>query len=293
MVGARGRQGRCWRRLDTSAGVTIAPVERLPYIAVLVAWGFISLGHLLPDLVGERLRSQLRSFAWVAVVVHALTLGIGMFVAPYPPGFPEAISGVSLGVGIAYIWVAQENTRALGMLLAPLAMVALGTAQVVPHRTVTALTETGYSPWLPIHLGLLFAGIGGFALSSVVGVAFLWVRRQLKAKNFAGLARLPSLEVLDRIQFRAMLFGFIFLTLGIGAGGAWAAASLEETFVVDPKVWFTLLIWAWYGAALQVRLVAGRRGRWTALFSIVGFAGLLFSLAGLNFILAGWHSYGS
>lgn len=164
---------------------------RLPYIAVLVAWGFVSLGHLLPDLVGDLLRSHLRSVAWVAVVIHTVTLAYGLGYSPYPTGFPEALSGVSLGVGLAYLWVAQHNTRALGMLLAPLAMVALGTAQVVPHRSVSALAETGYSAWLPIHLGLMFAGIAGFALSSVVGVAFLWVRGRLKAKKFSGLARLP------------------------------------------------------------------------------------------------------
>ncbi len=268
-------------------------MERLPYIAVLVAWGFVSMGHLLPDLVGERLRSHLRNVAWVAVLLHVGTLIAGVLLSPYPTGFPEALSGMSLGVGIAYLWVVGHRLRALGMLLAPLAMVLLGTSQVVPHRSVAALEQTGYSPWLPIHLGLLFAGLAGFALAFVVGVVFLWARRRLKQKKFAGMSRLPSLEVLDRIQFRAMLFGFVFLTLGIGAGGAWAAASLQEPLGSDPKVWFTLLIWAWYGGAVQVRIVAGRRGRWTALFSIVGFAGLLFSLVGLNFLLVGWHSYGS
>ncbi|MEO0602591.1 MAG: cytochrome c biogenesis protein CcsA [Myxococcota bacterium] len=268
-------------------------MDRLAYIVVLVAWGFVSLGHLLPAWVDERIRQHLRSIALVAVVVHVVGLGLALFVGTEPTGLPEALSAMSLGVGIAYLSVASHRLRALGMLLAPLALVLLGTAQVVPHRQVSALTETGYSAWLPIHLGLVFAGIGGFALSSVVGVTFLWARRRLKQKNFAGMARLPSLEVLDRIQFRAMLFGFVFLTLGIGAGGAWAAASLQDSFAMDPKIWFTLLIWAWYGAALQVRLVAGRRGRWTALFSIVGFAGLLFSLLGLNFLLSGWHGYGS
>jgi ABC-type transport system involved in cytochrome c biogenesis permease subunit len=122
---------------------------------------------------------------------------------------------------------------------------------------------------------------------------FLWVRARLKQKKLDGLARLPSLDVLDRFQFRAMLFGFVFLTLGIGAGGAWAAASLSDPWALDPKIIFTLCIWAWYGMALQVRLVSGRRGRWTALFSIVGFGGLVFSLVGLNFLLSGWHAYGS
>jgi len=268
------------------------PVDRLPYIAVIVAWGFVSIAHLLPTWVDDRLRSNLRSIAGIGVLVQVVTLFAVLIVGTEPTGFPEALSAMSLGVGIAYVSVATQRLRALGMLLAPLALVLLGTAQVVPHRTVTALDETGFSAWLPIHLGLVFAGIGGFALSSVVGVLFLWARRRLKQKNFAGMARLPSLEVLDRIQFRAMLFGFVFLTLGIGAGGAWAAASLQGSFAADPKIWFTLLIWAWYGAALQVRLVTGRRGRWTALFSIVGFAGLLFSLVGLNFLLSGWHAYG-
>ncbi len=268
-------------------------VDRIAYIIALVAWCFVSIGHLLPAVIDDRLREHLRTVAGLAVALHVTGLVLHLTIGTEPTGFPEALSAMSLGVGIAYLSVATQRLRALGLLLAPLACVLLGTAQVVPHREVTALTETGYSPWLPIHLGLVFAGIGGFALSSVVGVTFLWARHRLKHKNFAGMSRLPSLEVLDRIQFRAMLFGFVFLTLGIGAGGAWAAVSLGDSFALDPKIWFTLLIWAWYGAALQVRLVAGRRGRWTALFSIVGFAGLLFSLVGLNFLLSGWHGYGS
>lgn len=266
-------------------------MERLPYILVLVAWAFVAVGHLLPDVVGERARASLRHVALGAVVVHVLTLVGGSFVSQWV-GFPEALSATALGIGISYVTVARRNMRALGLLLAPLVLVTLGTSLVVPHRTVAALAETGPSPWLPVHLGLMFAGIGGFGLSSAVGVVYLWARARLKRKNFHNMAKLPSLEVLDRIQFRAMLFGFLFLTLGIAAGGIWAAASLREAWEVDFKVWFTLLIWAWYAAALQVRLVAGRRGRWTALFSIVGFGGLIFSLVGLNFLLGGWHAYG-
>ncbi|MEQ1503021.1 MAG: cytochrome c biogenesis protein CcsA [Myxococcota bacterium] len=258
---------------------------------MIVAWGTVSLGHLLPDVVGDRLRERSRQIAAVAVAVHLVTL-IVSGLRTVSPGFPEAVSAVGLGVGIAYVYVARSGLRALGILLAPLAMVSIGTSLVVPHRTVTALDHTGTSPWLPIHLGLMFAGTAGFALSSVVGVMYLWARSRLKQKKFQGMTRLPSLEVLDRIQFRAMLFGFVFLTLGIGAGGVWAALSLQEAWEIDPKVWFTVLIWAWYAGALQVRLVAGRRGRWTALFSIVGFGGMIFSLVGLNFLLGGWHAYG-
>ncbi len=268
-------------------------VERLPYIVVLACYGFAAVSHLLPAVVGERLASRARPVAGVGVGIQAAALAIGILVGPWRPGLPEALSATSLGVAGAYTWVGHGRLRTLGMALCPLALVILGTALVVPHRQVVALSHAGFSPWLPLHLGLLFAGIGGFAFAFAVGVLYLWARSRLKAKRLDALGRLPSLEVLDRLQFRAMLFGFVFLTLGIGAGGALAAASLTEPWAVDPKVLFALLIWFWYGCALQVRLVAGGRGRWTALFSIVGFGGLLFSILGVNFLFSGFHAYAS
>ena len=267
-------------------------MERLPYVIVLAAYAFATIGHLLPALVGGRLARRAHAVAVAGAALHAATLAVGIVASAVAPGFPEALSATSLGAIAAYGWVGRERLRSLGMLLCPLALVLLGTALVVPHRYLPVAVDSGRSPWLWIHLGLVFAGIGGFALSSGVGVVYLWVRGRLKHKRLAGLERLPSLELLDRIQFRSMLFGFVFLTLGIGAGGAWAAVTLQEPWTVDPKVVFTLLIWLWYGVALQVRLVAGRRGRWTALFSIVGFTGLLFSLVGVNFLVSGFHAYG-
>lgn len=267
-------------------------MERLPYIAVLAAYALSTVAHLLPSLVGERIAERGRQIAWVGALLHAVSLLLAMRLGPWGPGFPEALSATSLGIVVAYAWVARgRRLRSLGMLLVPLALVLLGTSMVVPHHRVAALETTGFSAWLPVHLGLVFVGIAGFALSGAVGLTYLWARHRLKQKRLAGIAHLPSLEVLDRIQFRAMLFGFVFLTLGIGAGGAWAAVSLQEPWTIDPKVWFTLLIWFWYGVALQLRLVAGRRGRWTALFSLVGFAGLVFSLLGVNFLVSGWHGY--
>ncbi len=266
-------------------------VERLPYILVLAIYSFMTVVHLLPNVIPERASKAVRVVASVGALIHIATLLAVAFTAGYPPGLPEALSATSAGIVVAYAWVGTGRVRALGMLLAPLALVLLGTSLVVPHSSVNAIQEVAYSPWLPVHLGLIFAGIAGFGLAAVVGALYLWARDKLKKKQFDGIRRLPSLETLDRIQFRAMLFGFIFLTLGIGAGGAWAAAILDGTWSFDGKVLFTLLIWFWYGLALQVRLLLGRRGRWTALFSIVGFVGLMVSLIGVRFLISGWHSY--
>lgn len=266
-------------------------MERLPYIAVLLAYSLIAVGHLLPGVAGERARKTSRTLAIAGALLHLGTLIAGVALGGRP-GFPEALSAFSLGMMSAYAWVGTGRLRSLGMLLGPLAVVSLGLSLFVPPSSVAALDHAGRSPWLPIHLGLIFAGIAGFALSFAVGTTYLVVRYRLKQKRLAGLQRLPSLEVLDRINFRSMLFGFVFLTLGIAAGGAWAAVSLHTTWAFDPKVLFTGLIWLWYGVALQFRLIAGWRGRWAALFSIVGFGGLVTSMVLLRFVVEGWHSNG-
>lgn len=265
---------------------------QLPYIVPLVAYAFMSVAHLLPGLFGPRVERAVWPVALVGAVAHLGTLVVVLSMAQ-APGFPDALSATSVSIVGAWLWVGRGRLGALGMFLGPLALVVLATALVVPHHQVQALDSVGPSAWAPLHLGLMVAGLAGFTLCFAVGLTYLYVRRRLKQRSVHGLARLPALETLDRIQFRAMLFGFVFLTLGIGTGGAWASVSaLDQAWVVDPKVWFTLVVWAWYGIALQVRLVAGWRGRWSALFGIVGFAGMGFSLLVLNFVVTGFHAYG-
>lgn len=268
-------------------------MERVGPLVVLAGYALSAVGLLVPGLAPRIVVQRTRALAGLAAGVHAVWL-LGALVDPHQPaGLREALSAASLAVAVAWAWVGGARLASLGMFLVPLSAVLVALSLGVPSGSVRAVEETGFSAWLPVHLGLVFAGLGGFLLSTVVGALYLWSRARLKRKDFAGMGRLPSLDLLDRVMFRAMLFGFVALTLGIAAGGAWAVAALDhERWAGDPKVWFTAVVWAWYALALQVRLVFGRRGRWTAWFSIVGFGGMLFSLLGLNQFLAGFHAYG-
>jgi ABC-type transport system involved in cytochrome c biogenesis permease subunit len=265
-------------------------MDRLPLILPLAAYSALAFVHLLPG-VAPAVEKRARGLAIIGVVAHVIALALAIATGTHRTGFPEALSAASLGLMAAYVVVADGRLRALGMVLAPLALVLAATSLVVPHADVAALDEVGPSPWLPVHIGLMFAGMAGFGLSFAVGCAYLFVRWRLKTRKLEALGRLPPLELLDRLQFRSTLFGFVFLTLGIGAGGLWAATRLGEPWVFDPKVVFTLVIWGWYALVLQARLLGGMRGRWSALFAIVGFCGMIFSMLALNFLISGWHGY--
>lgn len=268
-------------------------MQHLLYIVVLVLYGVVTAAHLLPWVVPRAVIERARAIAGLGIAFHLLALGGDAVVGLADPGLPEAVSSVSLGVMVMYALVARGPQRALGILLAPLGMVALGLGLVVPHEQVVGMQQVdGVSAWLPIHLSLLFLGVAGFALSGAVGALYIYVHNALKAKRFDIVTRFPSLDWLDQTQFRAMLFGFLALTFGIGAGGALAVASFQQNWVMDPKVVYTGLVWLIYAAALQSRLIWGRRGRFTAWVSISGFALMIFSLLGLNFLLSSsWHGY--
>lgn len=264
-------------------------MDRIAYVAPLLLYGLVAFVHLLPG-VFPKAEEHRKPLGIVAVIAHAVALVLHMRIDVHGPGLPDALSAIAFGVMVAWLVLAQGRMKSTGIALTPLATVMLGTAMVLPHRQVAALADATHSPWFPVHLGLTFAGLAGFALSFGVGVLYLVARRRLKTRTLGGFS-LPPLEWLDRLQFRATLFGFVFLTLGIAAGGIWAAAVVEEPWAYDPKVLVTVALWLWYGVALQARLVAGMRGRWSALMGITGFCALLVSMVALRFI-GGFHGAG-
>lgn len=236
---------------------------------------------------------QARIAVGVGVLLHGGALVATAVLSQTVPGFAESLSSVSLGVMVAYVFVARDRLAPLGRFLLPMGVALLLLSLAVPSPKVAALESSDASMWLPVHLGLVFAGVVAFCLEFLVGGVQWWVQRRLKAKRFVGLERFPSLEVLDRVQVRSLLFGLLCLGLGVLAGGVWASSTMHHAAWVDnPKVWSSAVIWCWYAGSLAIRQTSGFHGRWSRVLSLLGFVGLLFSMFGLDFITGGFHAYG-
>ena len=69
---------------------------------------------------------------------------------------------------------------------------------------------------------MLFA-YASFALACVLGITYVLLFKEIKAKHLGFFyARLPSLQVLDVMNGRAIIVGWLFLTCGLLVGGIWA-----------------------------------------------------------------------
>ena len=125
--------------------------------------------------------------------------------------------------------------------------------------------------WIIAHVILIIAGYAALFLSFVASLIYLVQERGLKAKQAGLIARLPSLEVVDQIGYRALLLGFPFMTVGLVLGSVVAQAQFGPRFFLDPKVVLSLLMWCVYMLLLYTRWSGGWRGRRAAFLSTFAF----------------------
>ncbi len=142
------------------------------------------------------------------------------------------------------------------------------------------------SYWMKVHVPANFIGYGAFSLAAMVATAYLLVNKGLLT------SRLPKLEVLDDLMYKAIAIGFAFFTIATILGAMWAAEAWGGYWSWDPKETWALIVWLNYAAWLHLRLVKGLRGPVLAWWALVGLLVTTFAFLGVNMFLSGLHSYG-
>ena len=152
-------------------------------------------------------------------------------------------------------------------------------------------TQTVFkSFWLYFHILGVFIGEAFFALACGLGILYLIHENAIKSKTRGFFyKRLPSLELLDIVGYSCITSGFILLTLGLIAGFVYAQFVWGRFWSWDPKEVWSAITWGIYAVLLHQRLTMGWRGRRSAIMAILGFAVVLFTFFGVNFLLQGHH----
>ena len=195
---------------------------------------------------------------------------------------------------IAAVYLLMEylyKNRSIGAFVLPLAFLSMAYAGLQP-KDIQPLLPALKSNWLIAHVITCFLGYAGFALAAGLGVMYL-IRGETDAgKDRRGMAGLlPTRAVLDDLIYRNIIIGFLLLTAGIATGAIWAHSAWGTYWSWDPKETWSLITWFVYAGILHARMVRGWQGRRIAWLALVGFACVLFTYFGVNFLLTGLHSY--
>ena len=148
------------------------------------------------------------------------------------------------------------------------------------------------SYWLMIHVAIIVASYGPFALGAILGIVGLLLMLLTNEKNKEKVAL--SIKEITIINEMALTVGLVMLTIGNFLGGMWANESWGRYWGWDPKETWALISIMIYAFVIHMRLVPGLRSRWFFNWmSILAFAAIIFTYFGVNFYLVGLHSYAS
>ncbi len=186
------------------------------------------------------------------------------------------------------------KNKSLGTFVVPVAFIAMAFASLSPNinNRIQPLIPALQSNWLTSHVMTCFMGYAAFAMAFGLGCMYIIKSLDRKSSSRSGsfLGLLPDLDTIDELIYQSIALGFIFLSLGIITGSVWAHYAWGSYWSWDPKETWSLITWLVYAALLHARLVRGLRGKRIALMSLAGFACVLFTYLGVNY-LPGLHTY--
>jgi len=231
------------------------------------------------------------SFALILRWVESYSLGIG-----HAPLTNRYESLIVFGWTVIIFFVIMEwrtKNRSFGVFVTPIAFIAMAYASFSDmENSIQPLVPALQSNWLLTHVMTCFLGYAAFTLSFGLSIMYLIKRLDSPEKENIFLELIPRTGILDELSYQMVAIGFLMLTLGIITGAVWAHSAWGSYWSWDPKETWSLITWLIYAAMLHSRMIIGWKGKRLAILSIIGFACVLFTYFGVNY-LEGLHSYGN
>ncbi len=242
-----------------------------------------ALAYLLSAVGSARLGAPVAKTAlWLAWLLHALLLSIGLF-GPVPRfGFAPALSMTAWLIAAVYaieshLYPLMQTRWALSALSA----LAVLLAALVPGTTLHA----NASPWLPLHwaLGIASYGLFGAAVVHAWYMTRAEGRFRLAADPHSGL---PLLTI-ERLTFRFVGAGFLLLsaTLLVGLLFGSRLYGSAAPLKLDHKTAFSVLSWLTFAVLLIGRARFGWRGKRAVRVLYIGSVLLLLAYVGSRFVM--------
>lgn len=238
----------------------------------------VSLAHSIAYVLRGSERAAQRGF-WIALGglgLHAVSIAvisIGQGAVPWTNSLQNISFWCWVVMAIAAVVSLRLRLRILWLFVLPLVIVLLLLAMTGQKSSSPYGESVGQTFWAVLHIGLIFVAYAMFAFAAVTGFMYILQSHYLKKKEMGELyGKLPPLDILDRLNYGALLAGLVFLSVGLLLGFLWLASLPERPEGSDPKVVAALVTWGAYLAVFLLRATSLLRGKKVAWLSIVGIA---------------------
>lgn len=225
-------------------------------------------------------------------IAHTVGLGMRWYIAGHAPwsnGYESMIY-----IGWASILAGFIFSRKSAITLAATGIMT-GLILFVAHLNwldpqVTNLVPVLQSYWLSIHVSMITASYGFLGLGALLGMITLILFILKKPHNKARLNL--AIKELNAINEMSLIFGLVLLTIGNFLGGVWANESWGRYWGWDPKETWALVTILVYSVVIHLRMIKGAYNDYLfSVISLLAFTSVLMTYFGVNYYLAGMHSY--
>jgi cytochrome c-type biogenesis protein CcsB len=264
----------------------------------------------MPDLAVPAFRAIRAAGRWVTTAVllssvgvaahltAVITRGLAVHRAPWGNMY-EFVTALTCIAALFFLFVLiRYQAWTLGVFVMGAVVVTLGLAETLIYTAPGDLVPALQSYWLDIHVTAMTLATGIFFVAAVLGFVYLWIDRYTRrvaagraAPGHGVIRRLPSIEQIDRLTYRTVVFGFPVWTFGVIAGAIWADQAWGRYWGWDPVETWAFITWVLYAAFLHARATAGWRGRRAHYVQLLGFTSLIFNILVVQVFIAGLHSY--
>jgi len=271
----------------------------LPLVLYVVAGIAYAIHFARRDPAVGRAATTLLLFA---ALTHTFVIGMQTMEVRHVP-FANPSRFVSTFVWLltlSYLYLElTTDERSMGVFILPI-IVGLQTIPVI-YPGMEYEDPVLDSPWFWVHVSSLLFSYASFALAMVLGVTYMLQFKEIKKKHLGYFyQRLPSLQILDAMNARAVTIGWVFLSIGVIVGVVWTAqartvspenANLQMMSLQDPKIFIAILSWAVYSFAVFARRTMGWNGRRAAWLSAVGFAIICLNFLPVSYFVTTSHTF--
>ena len=222
--------------------------------------------------------------AIVGLVLHTAALIIRTVESGHAPftNMYESLSFLAWASVLAFIIIDKKfGIPRIGayLMLVVIGLVALASSPLMP-KDATPLVPALQSYWLWLHVSVTLIGEAFFAVAFITSLMYLAAKEPEKRDR------------MDSVSYRCVAVGFPLFTLGgLVFGMVWAYKAWGTYWSWDPKEVWSLITWFVFALYLHTRIVMGWKGKRSAIIAILGFLAALFTYFGVNYLLAGLHSY--
>ncbi len=272
-----------------SAGIVFHSLAALAY-AILAGLLWRPLMHGSPQVkAGATGRVCLLG----AIVLHGIALYQSILMGySLHLGWALALSA-AIWLGMIVFWLESLFIRIDGLLLIllPAAAFVAALAAVFPH---VHLVANAGDAWLRGHLVIALMAYGLTTVAALQAMLMATLDRYLhrpveqagaRSAVSRALDAMPPLLVQEQLLFRLIWISFLMLTLTVFSGALVSMRLIGVMFPLDHKTVFTLLSWLTFAGLLTGRYLRGWRGRIALRWTLVGFAFVLLSYTGSQFVI--------